>query len=220
MTGAMIELTREGRVYVLRMNNGENRFSPAFFEEVDKALAEVEKEASTALVTVGEGKFYSNGIDLDWVASSGTDVRTFVHELHGFLGRLLSFPRVTVAAINGHAFAGGAVMTLAQDFRIMRTDRGYWCLPEVDIDIAFTEALAALIRAKLSPSLAHEAMVTGKRYSAVEGVASGLFADSGDDAEVLPKAIELAERLADKGGGTLGAIKRAAYARELGLLNG
>ena len=77
--------------------------------------------------------------------------------------RLLAFPAYTVAALNGHTFAAGAMLALACDDRVMRTDRGYFCLPEADIGLPFTDGMAALILARLDHVAAREAMLTGRR---------------------------------------------------------
>ena len=82
--------------------------------------------------------------------------------------------RPHVAAINGHAFGAGSMLAMAHDFRVMREDRGYFCFPEVDIHIPFTEGMAALIQAKLTPSAAVESMTTGRRYDGPAAQASGI----------------------------------------------
>jgi enoyl-CoA hydratase/carnithine racemase len=66
------------------------------------------------------------------------------------LARVAALPMVTVAAIQGHAFAAGAMLTLACDFRVMRADRGFWCLPEADIGLAFSAGMTALIQSRLA----------------------------------------------------------------------
>lgn len=208
---ALLNLEKHGDVFVLRMQNGENRFSTPFFGEFEEALRTIEASSGpAALVTIGEGKFYSNGIDLDWLTRESGDIPGFVTKLHGFLGRILAFPVPTVAALNGHAFAGGGMMALAHDFRVMRSDRGYFCLPEVDISIPFTVPLAELVRYKLPPAVAHRAMITGKRFTAEESLASGIVDEVAPEASVLERALALAGSLASKDRSTLGTIKKNA----------
>lgn len=204
----IVNLDKQGDVFVLRMQNGENRFSTPFFDELERALRTVEEsKGPCALVTIGEGKFYSNGIDLDWLSTGAKDLDGFIRTMHQMLARVLAFPVPTVAALNGHAFAGGALLALTHDFRVMRSDRGYFCLPEVDISIPFTVALAALVRHRLSPQVAHQAMVTGKRFTAEEARALTIVDDIAPEEGVLPKAIELAQSLASKDRSTLRVIK-------------
>lgn len=209
----MLDLKRHDDVFVLHMKNGENRFNLASCEALSKALDEVEASSGpAALVTVGEGKFYSNGLDLDWMAKEGAEAaKRCVGQVHQLLARLLTFPVMTVCAMNGHAFAAGAMWALAHDFRIMRSDRGYFCLPEVDIQIPFTVPMSTLIQAKLSKLAAHEAMCTGKRYTADEALARSIVHAVAAEADVLPQAIALARANAGKPRAVLSAIKKTAY---------
>jgi enoyl-CoA hydratase/carnithine racemase len=210
----MIDLQVQDQVYVLRMRQGENRFNRSSVDALHAALDQIEKsDAPTALVTCGEGKFYSNGLDLDWMGSvPAAEVAEHVQRVHELLVRVLTFPTITVAAINGHAFAAGAMLALAHDFRVMRVDRGYFCLPEVDIRIPFTPTMHALIKARLPIQTAHEATVTGMRYGAQLALERGIVAQVADEQDVLPKAIALAKSLLGKDRPTLSAIKRSAYA--------
>lgn len=216
----MLDLTRYGDVFVLRMTAGENRFNPASLGALSAALDEVEAaEGPVALVTTGEGKFYSNGLDLDWLLGEGAaEFPAFVGTVHRFLGRLLAFPVPTVAALNGHTFAAGAMMALAQDLRVVRADRGFFCLPEVDIRIPFTEAMAALLQAKLPQPVRHEAMALGRRYGGEDAVRLGIASAAHAEDEVLPAAVAAAAELAAKDRATLQAIKRTMYAPALALL--
>jgi enoyl-CoA hydratase/carnithine racemase len=213
----MIDLQVHDQIHVLRMQDGENRFNRASLDAFNAALDRVEQsDFPSALVTCGEGKFYSNGLDLDWMAGAGQAAAIEnVQRVHELLGRLLTFPLVTVAAINGHAFAAGAMLTLAHDFRVMRSDRGYFCLPEVDLQIPFTPTMNALILTRMPNTTAQEAMVTGRRYGAQQALERGIVSQVESEAEVLPKAIALAKSLAGKHRPTLATIKRAAYAEVL-----
>ncbi|HMI91596.1 MAG TPA: enoyl-CoA hydratase-related protein [Polyangiales bacterium] len=208
----MIDLQNQDGIFVLRMQSGENRFNLPFIDALDAALDQVEQVQARALVTVGEGKFYSNGLDLEWMGGPGREqAAATVGRVHKLLGRMLAFPTITVAALNGHTFAAGAMLALAHDFRVMRDDRGFFCLPEADIQIPFTEAMDAVIRCKLSKATAHEAMVTGRRYTAEQARSAQIVHDSAAEAEVLPAALTLAKTYAGKHAPTLTAIKRTMY---------
>jgi enoyl-CoA hydratase/carnithine racemase len=125
----------------------------------------------------------------------------------------------TVAAIGGHAFAAGAMLALAHDFRVMRADRGYFCLPEVDIAIPFTRGMSALIQSKLTPKTAHEAMTTGRRYGGTDALDAQIVDAVAHEADVLAAAIEMARPLAGKASPTLGLIKARMYPAALAALS-
>lgn len=217
---AVVSQEREGDVTVLRMTAGENRFNPAMLEAIGGALDRVEAEdGPAAVVLTGEGKFFSNGLDLDWMASAPQGgAEELLQRVHALLARLLVFPTATVAAVNGHSFAAGAMMAAACDARVMRADRGFVCLPEVDIGLPFTPGMTALLRARLPAATAHEAMTTGRRYGGEQALAAGLVDEAVPEDRVLGAAIERAAALAAKPRGTLGAIKRNLYADALAAL--
>ncbi len=210
----MIELNKTGNVFVLRMVAGENRFNGQFISKLNQALDEVEhSQEPAALVTTGEGKFYSNGLDLEWMSQQPQEVfRDHVANVHKTMLRYLTFPMITVAALNGHVFAAGAMVALAHDYRVMRADRGYFCFPEADIKIPFTKPMDALIRARLPKVTAHEAMCTAKRYGALQALERQIIHQAVAENEVLPKAVEIAESMSSKDRETLVAIKRRMYA--------
>jgi enoyl-CoA hydratase/carnithine racemase len=110
------------------------------------------------------------------------------------------------------------MLALAHDARVMRVDRGFFCLPEVDIGIPFTPGMAALIQARLNPQTAHEAMTTGRRYGGLDAAAAGIVDEAVAEELVLETALDRARPLAGKAGPTLGAIKEQMYARPLELL--
>ena len=217
----MPDLDRVGPVFVLDLGDDENRFNPTWVSQVDALLDEVVGAGGArALVTTATGKFWSNGLDLAWMGENPASAEPFVASVHALLARLLSLPVPAVAACQGHVFAAGAMLALAHDARVMRADRGFFCLPEVDIAIPFTPGMGALIQARLTPQTAHEAMTTGRRYGGIDAAAAAIVDEAVAQDRVLPAAVERAEPLAGKAGPTLGAIKEQMYARPLALLRG
>jgi Delta3-Delta2-enoyl-CoA isomerase len=218
---ALVDLKREGEVFILTMHSGENRFNRPFIEAMNQALDTVEQSSGpAALVTVGgEEKFYSNGLDLAWLMGDGQNERQeFIVSVLHFLGRVMGFPLPTVAAINGHAFAAGAMLALAHDFRIMRIDRGFFCLPEVDINIPLAPGMTALIKSRFSPVVFRDLILTGIRVGGAESKERGIVDEAVTADQVLSRAISRASALANKDRQIYLTLKRGMYTEALTLL--
>jgi enoyl-CoA hydratase/carnithine racemase len=211
---------RAGEVTILHLTAGENRLHPAMLDAIAVALDDIEtSKRPGALVITGEGKFFSNGLDLDWMGSAPPGgAEEVLARVHALLARVLVFPTATVAAINGHAFAAGAMLALACDARVMREDRGYMCLPEVDVGLAFTPGMTALLQARLTAATAHEAMLTGRRYGAAQALSAGMIEAAVPEERVLEAALERAGALTSKSRATVAAIKRGLYADAVAAL--
>ena len=204
-----IEHTQD--VFVVTMDDGENRFNATSVVALHEALDQVEAAAAPrSLVVTGTDKFFTNGLDLDWMGGAAPgEAGTMLRDLERLFGRILAFPAPTVAAVNGHAFGAGAMFVQCFDRRIMRTERGYFCLPEADLGMTFSAGMNALLRARLDPSTAHEAMITACRYDADRAVPV-------DD--LLSVAIEEASAGSARDGAVLHALKADLYAEVLAAL--
>jgi enoyl-CoA hydratase/carnithine racemase len=208
----MPTLERHSDVFVLNLGDTENRFHPDQIAALNKLLDEVEQATKpAALVTTATGKHYSLGLDLDWLGANPDQRVPYAKSIHDLLARFLALPMITVAALQGHTFAGGAMFSLAHDLRVMRADRGFWCLPEADIDLPFTPGMSALIQARLAPQVAHEAMVTARRYGAVEAAELRIIDQAVPEDAVLSTAITIAQEQAGKAGHALRVIKTRLY---------
>lgn len=208
----MIELEARGDVRVLHLRDGENRFNRGTVDAINAALDEiVAVEGPVALVTAGDGKYFSNGLDLDWMLADGSGDEGFLDDVHAMLLRFLHLDMVTIAAINGHAFAGGAMLAAAHDFRIMREDRGYWCLPEVDLGLPLTPVMYAVLDAHIPRPALAEAALTGRRFSGPEAHAAGIVTELASEELVLDRAVELAAAQAGKDRRVIAEHKRLLH---------
>jgi enoyl-CoA hydratase/carnithine racemase len=216
-SAAVVE--RRDAVFVVRMDRGENRFHPDMLAALEAVLDEIAgSDEPAALVLAGTGKYFSNGLDLEYMGANPSEAEAILGRVHGLLGRVLGLDVPTVAAVNGHAFAAGAMLALCFDVAVMRDDRGFFCLPEADLGLPFTPGMNALITARLSPPVAHRAMTTAHRFTAPEALAAGIVTETAAEDEVLERAVALATTLVGKPRHGLGAIKRAMYATAIETL--
>lgn len=218
-TAAMPTLSLDGDVFLLDLGDGENRFNPDRNSIVEELLAEVENApAPRALVTKATGKVWSNGLDLEWFQANPERVQEALDQTERLIAAILGAGVPTVAAIQGHCFAGGAMFALAHDHLIMREDRGYLCLPEADLGLPFTPGMNSLLLSRLPRRTAHEVMVTGRRYGGGQAVSAGIVDQALPEEEILPAAIERAAGQAPKNPETLRAIKARIHADTINLL--
>ncbi|MBE7325161.1 enoyl-CoA hydratase/isomerase family protein [Nocardioides sp. Y6] len=209
----MPALSKDGPIWTLDLGTSENRFSPDFLTEVDAALDEIAgSDEPAALLTTGSDKFFSNGLDLEWIMANAGELPSYVDRIHAMFAKVLTLPVPTVAAVNGHAFGGGAMLAIAHDFRVMRSDRGFFCFPEADIRIPFTEGMNALIVAKTTPQTQVASMTTGRRFGGADAAAAGLVDEAVTLEELRDAAVAKVADLAGKDRRTLGTIKQRLYA--------
>ena len=210
----MPSLDRVDEIYVLDLGAGQNVFNPEFLDAVSAALDEVvASPPPRGLVTTGSGKFFSLGFDLEWIAANPDGVGDLVAGMHELFARLLELPAPTVAALRRHTFAGGGLLALAHDYRVMREDRGYFGLPEVDVRIAFTQGTIDLVRARLAPQVAHEALTSGRALHGPGGARRGHRLTSWRTTDdVVPRRSRRQEP-ERQGSATYGAIKATSTAK-------
>lgn len=218
MAGITLEV--EGPVGVATMRSGENRIGRSMVEAWNGLLDDVEADpAISSLVVTGEDRYWSTGLDLDEVDGMG-DVarRSFMRSVDLLLGRVLTTGIVTIAAINGHAYAAGGLLSLAHDYRIMRSDRGFFCLPSVDIGIPFSPGMSALIAAKIPQPAFHDLVVSCRRIGGLEAERSGVVHRAVEAHAVRDVAVEMGHAYAGKDRATLHAVKRRLYPEAVGML--
>lgn len=203
----------------------EHRINPLLIEQLNAALDAAEQEAVQAVVVVGEGKFFSNGMDLQYIQQHVGESTRIQAEAERLLLRLLTFRTPTVAAINGHFAAAGAMLGLAFDARVMASDgRGLMFVPGIDIGLVYSPGMTELMKAKLPQQLWNECLCFGRRFACADLHQHGVVNAAPPASELLAKAMEVAQGLKSKGKDqktrdTLHGIKRNLYreaGRELG----
>jgi len=167
------------------------------FDEVER------NESCKGVITTGTGRFYSNGLDLEFLSTQESeDLAHFFYSLMALLKRILMFPLPTLAAINGHCFAGGALISMAHDLRTMRTDKGWFCFNEVFINRQFSFAHYKMLRAKMGTGrTSTDAIIMGRRYTAAEAYESGLLhATPASQLLLIPESVRLIQSYHGKHG--------------------
>jgi len=214
---ALIEYELDENVAVVTMNSGENRFNLAFLDEFLSVLDTIENDtdANALVVRSSHEKIFCNGIDLDWLVSfiQKNDVATakkFLYTMNSLFKRLLIYPMPTIAAMTGHAFAGGAIMCCAFDFRFMRSDRGFFCFPEVDLGIPFLPGMIALAEKAIPMYKLEEMKYTGKRLTAYECEEHHIVMKACHIDDLMSEALSFAKGL-NKGRKIIRAMKEGMY---------
>lgn len=222
----MAELTKDGDVFTLTMDRGENRWNTTFVRELAAALDEVEaSEGAAALVTASANeKFFSNGLDLDWVAApndhpEGGDRGAFGDEFMTLMGRIMTLPIPTVCCINGHAFGAGFMAALCHDYRVMRSDRGFVCANEMQLGMAIPKPELALFRHKLPANVFHETVQLARRWTGPDALAAGIVQQIGELDGLLERAQNKAAELAPLGANrkVFGAQKEYLYGEKAAI---
>jgi enoyl-CoA hydratase/carnithine racemase len=219
LAGMAIALNYDGAVAVVTWNDGENRINLDSLDRINEILDELEAiEGPLSLVLTGTGKFFCNGLDLERFGSDTNELDATLAELCRMIGRLMVFPAYTVAALNGHTFAGGALISCAFDYRVMRVDRGYWCMNEAEIGMALYDQLWSILSHRLPRATAVDAMLRAHRFNGPEALACGIVESTAGELDVVNRAVEVAMAMADTDRSILRAHKLLAHSEEASRL--
>ena len=209
---------KKDTVAVLTMNNKENRQNLDFANAMIKALDEIleDREILAVVIASSDEKNWSQGIDLQWLmerraADDLQAIRSFIYRMNDVFKKLLLYPVPVIAAINGHAFGNGALLSCACDFRFMRSDKGFFCFPEVDVSIPFLPGMIAFSR-KAIPEYKYQEMVyTGRRFTAPELEEHHVIRKAcKDQNELMKESMDFA-RTFEKERGIFGELKKRMY---------
>ena len=215
---AIIDYELRGKIAVVTLNNGENKqnldFAQAMLAVLDQA--EADKTVKAMVITSSDEKNWSQSVDLGFLNMAlkeqrHADIQAFMYEMNKVFSRLLLAPFPVIAAITGHAFGNGAMLACTCDFRFMRSDRGYFCFPEVDISIPFLPSMIAYVQTAVPYYRFNEMKLTGRRVGAEELQADHVIEKACPDAQsTFDAAMEFAATF-NKSRGIFGEHKRRLH---------
>jgi enoyl-CoA hydratase len=194
----VIEITRRGNIAVLRMAHGKaNALDLELCEALTQQLDECRRSSDGAIVLSGTGRMFSAGVDLPRVVDGGAAyVRMFLPALSRACEALFTLPKPVVAAINGHAIAGGCVLACAADYRMMAREPGRIGVPELLVGVPFPIVPLEIMRFVAPPQHLQSLVYRGLTLGADAALHYGLVDAVVDPERLLDDAIAVAEGLA------------------------
>jgi len=194
----VIELTQHGEVAVLRITHGKaNALDLELCETLTLQLGECARSDARALVVTGQGKMFSAGLDLVRLLAGGSAyTRAFVPVFSRTFETLFTFPKPVVAAVNGHAIAGGCIMVCAADYRMMAREPGRIGIPELLVGVPFPVVPLEIMRFSTPPQFLQSLAYRGTTFTAAEALERGIVDAVADPDRLLDEAIAMAASLA------------------------
>lgn len=194
----MIERTDHDGIVTLRLAHGKvSAFDIELCEGLARAFAEIGATEARAVIVTGSGSVFSGGVDLFRVLDGGSEyVERFYPEMVRMFLDLFTFPKPVIAAVNGHAIAGGAVLALAADYRIMASGNGRIGVPEMLVGVPFPPSILEAIRFAVPPQHFQHLVYTGRTVTPDDALRFGLVDEVVAPEELLTRANEMAAHIA------------------------
>lgn len=195
----------------------EHRINSLLLSQLSNALDAAERRQVQAVVVIGEGKFFCNGMDLQYISANVAESLELQTNAEVLMRRILTLQVPTIAALNGHWTAAGAMLGLAFDVRVMPSDgKGLFFVPGIDIGLVYSPGMTALMKAKLPQPLWNDVLCFGKRLACADLLQHGVVNAAPPASELRARAVAMAQELKSKGKDdktrqTLHAIKRNLY---------
>lgn len=205
-----LSVSKEDGLATITMRRGKvNAFNESMIEEISNCFADLETDGSVrAIIFRGTGKFFSFGFDIPGFLSYSKD--EFIRYLTKFTGlytRIFLYPKPVVAALNGHTIAGGCMLALACDHRVMASGKARISLNEITFGSSVFAGSVEMLRWLVGERSAESILLTGGMYSAEEARHLGLVDEVADDIHLLERAGKAADDLARKDPAAFKSIK-------------
>jgi len=210
---------------IISMNNGENRHNLDFANAMIKAMDEIlsDKEIKSLIITSSDRKNFSQGVDLNWLLDRKQkndlqSMKDFMFRMNDLFKKILLYPMPVIAAINGHAYANGAILSCACDFRFMRSDSGFFCFPEVDISIPFLPGMIAWVKKAMPEHLFYDLKLSGRRVTAKDLEQFGVIKKSCGSLEELISESKIFAKSFQKKRGIFGEMKKRMHKNIINII--
>ncbi|OTA98214.1 hypothetical protein M426DRAFT_326164 [Hypoxylon sp. CI-4A] len=216
--GSIICTEPAPQVYLLTWNSPpDNRLTPPFVAALQTALDIIEfgHPPGVVVTTSGISKFYSNGLDLQLAVSTP---EYFEHILYPLWRRFLTYPMPTVALINGHAFAGGLMLAMHQDYRVFTGAKGYLCVNELEFGAPLPPPMSSIFRIKVAPHVYRDMVLEAKRFTAQTALEANLV-DAVGEMDAAMKLIKDRALLKKGTTGSYAMLKAEMYRESVALLD-
>jgi len=215
-------IERQGNVAVLTLARGKvNAIDEATADELREQVSTLERDPDTrAVVLAGQGSFFSFGFDVPALYDySPADFTRFLTKFTGLYRALYTLPKPLVAAVNGHAVAGGFMLATTADHRIMATGKAKISLNEITFGASLFSGSVEMLRAIVGDRRTETIALEGAMYGAEDAWAMGLVDEVATSEAVVPRALEIAAGMAARDQVAYAAIKRLLRAPVLERLD-
>jgi enoyl-CoA hydratase len=205
---AHVRIEQRGEVALVTIDRPPaNALDLELLEDGRHALEELAAAEPGAVVITGREGFFSAGVDLKLAPTlDAAAQRAMVEGINRLFAGWYSFERPVVAAVNGHAIAGGLILALCADHRVGGAS-GKLGLTELRVGIPYPLAAIAVVKAELSAPAARELVLRAELIGPREALELGALDELVADGEVLPRALAVAQELAALPGSAYGQIK-------------
>jgi 3,2-trans-enoyl-CoA isomerase len=196
-----INVAKESGITTVTMSRGKvNAINEAFVDELGAAFTELAADAETkAVILTGDGKFFSFGFDIPELLNySKNDFARYLKKFCAVYTQMFLFPKPLIGALNGHAMAGGCILALACDFRIMVAGKAKIALNELNIGASIFSGCVGMLQSAVGMRNAEKVLLTGAMYTAEEARRIGLVDSVASEESLITEATAIAGGFSQK----------------------
>jgi len=206
-----LEIDREDGIATVTLVHGKvNAINERMVDELHECLTDLEQDRGiSGMILTGRGKFFSFGLDIPELFEYSRDrFRTFLEKFTALYTRMFLFRKPMVAAINGHAIAGGCMLTLPADYRIMASGKGRIALNEINLGSSVFAGSVAMLKQCTGVKSATKILKSGALFSAESAFEMKLVDKVVEPEDLYEEVQNKVYEFAEKDANAYGSIKR------------